>query len=103
MDLSALSLTELKKLQNDVAIAIFNYEKRKKADAVAAIEQLAREAGFTLGELLSDEKQTKSKTKAVAKYANPADASQTWTGRGRRPKWVEELLASGKSLNDAAI
>jgi len=103
MDLSALSLAQLKKLQDEVAIAIFNYEKRKKAEALAAVEEAARAAGFSLKELLGDEKLPKGKTKAAPKYANPADAAQTWTGRGRKPKWVEELLASGKSLDDAAI
>src|SRR6056300_1821155 len=103
MDLNALSLAELKKLQDDVAVAIFNYEKRKKAEAIAAVEEAARTAGFSLKELLSDEKLTKGKSKAAPKYANPADPAQTWTGRGRKPKWVEELLASGKSLDDAAI
>ena len=103
MDLNALSLAELKKLQDDVAVAIFNYEKRKKAEALAAVEEAARAAGFSLKELLSDERLAKGKTKAAPKYANPADPTQTWTGRGRKPKWVEELLASGKSLEDAAI
>jgi len=103
MDLNALSFAELKKLQDDVAVAIFNYEKRKKAEALAAVEDAARAAGFSLKELLSDEKLTKGRTKAAPKYANPADAAQTWTGRGRKPKWVKELLASGKSLDDVAI
>ena len=35
MDLQTLSLDELKKLQNDVAVTIFNFEKRKKAKAAA--------------------------------------------------------------------
>ena len=103
MDLNVLSLVELKKLQDEVAVAIFNYEKRKKAEALAAVEEAARAAGFSLKELLSDESLAKGKTKAAPKYANPADPTQTWTGRGRKPKWVEELLASGKSLDDAAI
>lgn len=103
MDLSTLSLAQLKKLQDDVAVAIFNYEKRKKAEALTAVEDAARAAGFSLKELLSSEKLTKGKIKAAPKYANLADPTQTWTGRGRKPKWVEELLASGKSLEDAAI
>ena len=42
--------------------------------------------------------------KAVApKYANPADTSQTWTGRGRKPQWVQAALDAGKSLEDLAI
>lgn len=103
MDLENLSLDELKQLQDEVAVAIFNYEKRKKAEALAAAEEAARAAGFSLKELLGEAKLSKSRAKAAAKYANPADASQTWTGRGRKPKWVVELLASGKSLDDVAI
>ena len=42
-------------------------------------------------------------TKGVPKYANPADPSQTWTGRGRKPKWVNDALSAGKSLESLAI
>ena len=103
MNLNDFTLAELKKLQDDVAVAIFNYEKRKKAKALAAVEEAARAAGFSLKELLGDQKLSKAKTKAAPKYANPADPSQTWTGRGRKPKWVEALLASGKTLEDLTI
>jgi DNA-binding protein H-NS len=102
MDLRTLSLNQLKKLQDDVAVAIFNFEKRKKAEAVAEVERVAKASGYSLKELF-DENVTSKKPKVAPKYANPADASQTWTGRGRKPTWINELLASGKSLNDAAI
>ena len=35
-----------------------------------------------------------------AKYAHPENPSQTWSGRGRRPRWVTEQIESGKSLED---
>jgi DNA-binding protein H-NS len=48
------------------------------------------------------EKRTAKKTRKVApKYRNPADAGQTWSGRGRTPLWVKELQAVGKL--DAAL
>ena len=31
----------------------------------------------------------------VAKYANPADKSQTWTGKGRQPQWYKDAVAAG--------
>ena len=37
--------------------------------------------------------------KAV-RFRNPEQQLQTWTGRGRRPKWLKEKLASGGSLDD---
>jgi H-NS histone family len=37
------------------------------------------------------------------KYQNPDNHSEKWSGRGRKPKWVEETLASGKKLDDMLI
>ena len=37
------------------------------------------------------------------KYQNPDNHSEKWSGRGRKPKWVEDKLASGKSLDDLLI
>ena len=43
------------------------------------------------------------KSKVPAKYANPTDPVQTWTGRGRKPAWVNDFLTSGKTLDDLMI
>jgi DNA-binding protein H-NS len=41
-------------------------------------------------------------TKAAAKYRGPT--GETWSGgRGRKPRWVTEALAAGKSLTDYEI
>lgn len=40
--------------------------------------------------------------KAAAKYRGPT--GETWSGgRGRKPRWVTEALAAGKSLSDYEI
>ena len=36
-------------------------------------------------------------------YRNPFNSAETWTGRGRHPKWVREALARGARLEDLAI
>ncbi len=43
------------------------------------------------------------KGKAVPKYRNPGNPDQTWTGRGRKPKWVNEVLQGGADLTDLEI
>jgi len=44
----------------------------------------------------------RASVKAVAKYRGPA--GETWSGgRGRKPRWVTEALAAGKSLSDFEI
>ena len=47
------------------------------------MESVASDAGFRIGDLVG--RGGKGRTVAV-KYANPDDATQTWTGRGRKPK-----------------
>lgn len=38
-------------------------------------------------------------TTVKPKYRNPADESETWTGRGRQPLWLVAALKSGKKLD----
>ena len=102
MDLNALSLKELKELQSQIARAIASYEDRKKKEAVADLEDRARQMGFSLAELLGTSP-VRKRAPASAKYANPANSAETWSGRGRKPRWFEAALAEGKSPEDLAV
>ncbi|MCJ1900192.1 MULTISPECIES: hypothetical protein [Paracoccus] len=51
IDLNALSLAELKQLEKNVAKAIASFEDRRKAEAPAAAEAVAKEHGFSLSDL----------------------------------------------------
>lgn len=103
IDLSALSMTELMDLEKDVKKAIATAEKRARKEAIAEIKAVALKHGLSLNEVMAEERVTTGKSTAAPKYANPADASQMWSGRGRRPQWVKDALDSGKSLDDLAI
>lgn len=101
-DLEALSLSELKKMQKDVAKAISTFEDRQKAEARAKVEALARDLGYSLTELVGIE--TKSSRAPIApKYRHPKNPALTWSGRGRKPQWFVEALESGKTASDLAI
>lgn len=99
-DMDKLSLRELRDLRNKIDRAISTFEDRRKREALAAVETAAREFGFSLAEL-ADAKS--SRGKVAPKYANPADSDATWTGRGRKPRWVQEALDRGKKLEDLEI
>lgn len=102
INLNDLTLTELKKLEKDVTKAITSFEDRKKAEAIAALEERAKEFGFTLGELTGITAARK-RSPSEAKYAHPENPEITWSGRGRKPQWINDGLAAGKSLEDFAI
>ncbi len=99
-DLQSMSLDDLKMLQKNVDIAIRDFEKRKKKEALIAAQKVAQEHGFSLDEIFASKS---GGTKGVPRYANPENPDQTWTGRGRQPQWVKDALNSGKSLDDLAV
>ena len=37
------------------------------------------------------------------KYRNPDQPSETWAGRGKRPRWLVKQLKSGKRIDDFRI
>lgn len=101
INLDKMSKDELKALIKDAEKALKSLETRRLAEAKKAAETAAKEYGFSLDELLGGA--AKKGPKSAPKYANPADKSQTWTGRGRKPNWVNDALKAGKSLEDLAI
>ncbi|SEB02943.1 H-NS family nucleoid-associated regulatory protein [Rubrimonas cliftonensis] len=102
VDLSALSLADLKKLETDVAKYIATFEERQKAEARAAAEAIAKKFGFALSDLIQGNAPKKKPT-PEAKYRHPERPAVTWSGRGRKPGWISEGLAAGKTLEDFAI
>lgn len=106
-DLNAMTLADLKSLEKKVVKAVGKFEEREKKRALSALKAEARKLGFSLADLTGVEEKPKApkkpRAKVAPKYANPADKSQTWTGRGRRPLWVVAALESGKTMDDITI
>lgn len=106
IDVSSLSVSQLEALAVQVQDEITRKKAQAKKSLIADMEKLAREAGVSLAELFeitADKKPAKAKSSVAAKYRNPNDASQTWSGRGRQPLWLAALIAEGKRLEDLAI
>lgn len=102
INLNKLSLKELKELQSQVARAISSFEDRRKKEALAELEEKARSMGFSLAEL-TGATISRKRAPASVKYANPANPDETWSGRGRKPRWFADALASGKSPEDLTV
>ena len=83
----------------------------------AKLTKLAKAEGYTVEELFgaaAPARGRKAATKAspkagrklgkvAPKYRNPDNAKDTWTGRGRQPRWMAELVAAGKKVEDFLI
>ncbi|MCL4186006.1 MAG: H-NS histone family protein [Rhodobacteraceae bacterium] len=106
IDLDGMQLDELRKLRRRVDAAIDSFEARRKDAARRELEELARSRGFSsLAELVepAPAKRRKSAPTGAAKYRHPENPALTWSGRGRRPGWVVEALAAGRSLEGLRI
>lgn len=107
IDLSPLSVEELNALIIDAQQLIKAKRKNSIKQARARVEQMAAELGITVDELMAVKAESTGETKARKKveprYQNPANSAETWTGRGKQPRWLAALLAQGKQLDDFLI
>lgn len=106
MDLSGLNISELRELQDQVKQALKDREYQEQAKAREQILAIAQSAGISLQDLLGAQSRSKNpavKSKVAVRYRSPSDALLQWTGRGRQPKWVQDWVASGRSLDEIRI
>lgn len=101
MNLKGMSRKELTKLRDKIDGALEGLKKKEIKTAREAAAKAAAAHGFSLAELAGEparkKKKSGPKTKAPAKYKNPADESQTWTGKGRQPQWFKDAMSAGKA------
>ena len=104
IDLSSMTRKELSKLQSDVDKAMLDADDRDRREALKAAEQAVAKYGFSLSEISGGKGRGKGKRgKAAAKYRNPANHEQTWSGMGRKPHWIHDALSSGVNITDLEI
>lgn len=101
MDLSALSLAELRDLQQQIPAELKRREASEKANVLNEVRAFAKARGFAIEDLLGKDVKVKASAggKVKVKYRHPQNAELEWTGRGRKPKWVEAWLAQGGNLD----
>ena len=104
MDLSALTVVELRDLQQQIPAELKRREAQDKVKILNEARAFVKARGYALEELLGKEVKAKGPTgKVRVKYRHPNNAAQEWTGRGRQPKWVAEWLAAGGTLEALTV
>ena len=120
IDLNALSTKELDALIAAAKRRKTTLKKRKPIGAIRKrIVDFATAEGYTVQELFGSAAKagsTAAATKKTAKkatgrklgkvppkYRNPANPAETWTGRGKQPRWLAAQVAKGKKVEDFLI
>ena len=101
-EMQTWSLETIDGLQEKLTRARPTVETRHRNKAIEAARAAAEALGFKLSDLITPAagRATGRKGKREVKYRNPTNHAQTWTGRGRRPVWVKQMVESGSNLED---
>ena len=122
IDLNTLSAKELESLISQARKRKTTLSKRKPiAQVRKKLTQQARNEGYTIAELFGTasgnagsastpraprgtaKKARKSLGKVAPKYRDPADPDNTWTGRGKQPRWLAAYTANGRQADEFLI
>ncbi len=105
MDLSTLTVAQLRDLQQKIPGELKRRESQEKTSILNEVRAFAKARGYAIEELLGKEGKLRSTagSKVPVKYRHPQDAALEWTGRGRKPKWIEAWLANGGSLDNLLV
>ena len=122
IDITRLSAKELESLISQARKRKTTLSKRKPLAAVRKkVMQLAKNEGYSIAELFGTGTPTPAATrtpraagakstkprktlgKVAPKYRNPDNASETWTGRGKQPRWLAAHTGAGRALGEFLI
>ena len=106
IDISGLNIDQLTALVGKAQTEVATREKQRRKDLRSELERRLAADGYALGdifpELGSGTASGSQRQKRPAKYRNPLNSEQTWSGIGRTPKWVEAIL-SERGIDMAAF
>jgi DNA-binding protein H-NS len=107
VNLNNLSMAELEDVIAQATTLIEQRRDEAVAKARADIERIAASTGYSVHDLLglrnARGKKAGSRKIVADKYRNPKDPSQTWSGRGKRPRWLQEVLEHGGKLENFLV
>jgi DNA-binding protein H-NS len=114
-DIDSMDEGELRELLARVQKALDRIVSKRARRTLKEAKRLALEVGYEAtfakpgrsgrGTKAAAPKETtpSGRAKVAPKYRNPGNPAESWTGRGRKPRWVQAALAEGQSLSDFAI
>lgn len=105
IDISTLSAAELEKLRESIDGTIAARRAQERQRVIDQIRGILAENDMSWDDLPRSRVGGSSTrgSKVPPKYRDPKNPATTWSGRGRKPKWVEAHLAAGGSMESLEI
>ncbi|MEX0758907.1 MAG: H-NS histone family protein [Tistlia sp.] len=100
INLDKMSVKELNELIANAQASIAKKQKEERKTALKDARNAAAKWGFDLDDLVGGAKKSAGrktgKRQLKPKFRHPENPDLTWSGVGRKPKWVLEAEAAGK-------
>ncbi len=97
-DLEKMTYAELTEMEAKIERIKLEKQNSERAAVRKQLMDIAKEHGFDIRELMDGRK--KGKGTVAAKYSDPKNPENTWTGRGRMPRWMVAATRGGKASKD---
>jgi DNA-binding protein H-NS len=101
ISLSTLNRKQLADLMNKARAREVALAKEEIARVRKKVDALLKSEGYTFAEVYGARRGKRGKV--APKYRNPANPAETWSGRGKRPRWFSAALRAGKKDRDLLI
>ncbi len=97
-DLEKMTYAELTEMEAKIERIKLVKQNSERTAVRKQLMDMAKEHGFDIRELMDGRK--KGKGTVAAKYRDPKNPENTWTGRGRMPRWMVAATKGGKASKD---
>jgi DNA-binding protein H-NS len=104
----AMSIDDMWQLHEEISGALSVRLMSEKRELEKRLAQLRREKEIRQSE--SADSQTKDAPRerrkyprVFPKYRNPHDPYETWSGRGKQPRWLAAALQTGRTIDEFVI
>lgn len=102
IDISKLSHVQLDDLIRRATERQGELAREKSNELRERFAAMAKAEGLALEDIVGGAAR-KTRRPVPPKFRNPLDSTQTWSGRGKRPRWFHDALDSGKTADDMLI
>lgn len=92
-----MSHADLLELRAEVDRLIADRQSVEKTVLRQRLVELAKAQGFTLEDVLG---KSRKRGAVPIKYRDPKNPQNTWTGRGRTPRWLTAAMKGGRAKKE---
>jgi DNA-binding protein H-NS len=106
--LDAMSIDEMWQLHEEVSAVLSVRLTSEKRQLEKRLAQLRREKEMRQSEAVDNRATNATRVRrkyprVSAKYRNPNEPSETWSGRGKQPRWLTAALKTGHTIDEFVI